>query len=249
MNEKLETVESTLLRGRVKLIQPKHGFRASIDSVLLASAVKVTKQKAKVLDVGCGVGSAGLCITFKNPSILLTGIDIQDDLVGIAKQNAKLNNIDAEFVCGDIKKEKTIKNNHFDNVLMNPPYEDEGLKSPNKIKATSHNTCISETTLEDWIKYLHLKLKQGGTATIIHKAEKADQIILHLTKRRWFGSIVLYPLYPHKGDDAKRVIIRARKERYKQMVIKSGLVLHKENGDYTDEAEAIFSDGAGIDLG
>ncbi len=248
MNKKLETIESTLLRGKVNLIQPKHGFRASIDSVLLAAAVK-PRLNDKILDVGCGVGTAGLCVTSRNADISLTGIDIQEDLIKIAKKNAKLNDIDADFICGDIKDEKTIENNYFNQVLVNPPYEDEGLKSPNKIKATSHNTSISETTLGDWIKYLHYKLKQGGTATIIHKAEKADQIIKHLTKRRWFGSIVLYPIHPHAGENAKRVIIRARKERYQQMVIKSGLILHKENGDYTDEAEAIFSDGAGIDLG
>lgn len=249
MNNKLETVESTLLRGQVKLIQPKHGFRASIDSVLLAAAVKTQKRSEKILDVGCGVGSAGLCVASRKPNISLTGIDIQEDLIHIAKQNAKLNNIEADFICGGIKEEKTLENNHFDGVLINPPYEDEGLKSPNKIKATSHNTSISETTLRDWIKYAHLKLKQGGHVTIIHKADKADQIIMHLTNRRWFGSIVLYPIYPHAGDNAKRVIIRARKERYKQMVIKSGLVLHRENGYYTDKAEAIFSDGAGIELG
>jgi len=251
MINNLEIVETALLRGRVKLLQPKEGFRASIDSVFLAAAVNV-KSGDKILDIGCGVGSVGLCIALRKEDIRLVGLDIQPELIEIANKNAKLNNLEdrVEFFCGNLKEEKLIKNNDFNQVLMNPPYMKSGshMASPNKIKATSHGEECSGATLENWIKYAHHKLKQGGYLTIIHRIDRMDNIISSLTKRRWFGSLIIFPLWSHKGEDAKRFIIKARKERYAPLSLKQGIIIHKENGDYTDAAEEILSNAVTIDL-
>src|SRR5690606_4435875 len=102
-NHKIETIETHLLRGQVTLLQPKVGFHASVDSVFLSAAVPV-KSGQKILDIGCGVGSAGLCITLKKDNIILNGLDVQSDLIDIAQQNAELNNITdrAQFFCGNL---------------------------------------------------------------------------------------------------------------------------------------------------
>lgn len=247
----LEIIETTLLRGRVRLLQPKVGFHASIDTVFLAAAVAV-KDRHKVLDVGCGVGSAGLCVISRNKNISLTGIDIQRELTDIASQNAALNGVEdrCRFFQGDIQGEKVIPDNEFNAVIMNPPYLEGGAHtpSPEKIKATSHGEHISGANLEDWVKYAHRKLKQGGSLTLIHRADRLDDVIVALEKKRWFGSLVVYPLWSHAGEDAKRVIISARKERYAPLVLKPGMVIHKADGQYTAEADAILSEAAGIVL-
>lgn len=226
------------------------GFHASVDAVFLSAAIDV-KQHSKVLDVGCGVGSISLCAALRNKSISLTGIDIQPDMVDIALQNAALNDLSerCKFFHGDIKKEKIIADNHFNCVVMNPPYLQGGahLSSPEKIKATSHGEHGSGATLEDWVKYAHRKLKQGGQLVMIHRADRMDDVIMALEKRRWFGSLVIYPLWSHAGEDAKRVIIRARKERYAPIVLKSGMVIHQADGQYTDIAQSLLSDVGLID--
>lgn len=247
----LEIMETTLLRGKVKLLQPKVGFHASIDSVFLAAAVPV-KDRYKVLDAGCGVGSVGLCITSRNKNISLTGIDIQSELIDLAHQSADLNGVGdrCRFFQGDIRSEKHTPDNEFNIVVMNPPYLEEGThtSSPEKIKATSHGEGVSGAALEDWLKYAHRKLKQGGHLTMIHRADRMDDVIFTLEKKRWFGSLIIYPLWSHEGEDAKRVIIQARKERYAPLILKSGMVIHKENGQYTDTAQKILSEAGSIDL-
>jgi tRNA1(Val) A37 N6-methylase TrmN6 len=258
------------------------GFHASLDSVFLAAAVPVPESplplgegqgegaiiaskvplpqpsprgrggKYRILDVGCGVGSVGLCVLSRNNHIQLTGIDIQSNLADIARQNALLNGFAdrCRFFHCDIKKEKLIEDNHFNTVMMNPPYLEDGThtSSPEKIKATSHGEGISGATLEDWIKYAHRKLKQGGFLTLIHRADRMDDVLHTLIKKNWFGSLVIDPLWPHEGEDAKRVIIRARKERYAPTILKSGMIIHKSDGKYTREAEAVLSEGAAISL-
>lgn len=243
----IEVIETTLLRGRVKLLQPKQGFHASIDSVFLAAAVPV-KDRHKLLDVGCGVGSVGFCVAARTKNISLTGLDLQPELADLARQNAVLNGLEAQFFAGSLKNEKFTDDNAFNVVVMNPPYYETGAHtpSPEKIKATSHSEA--ETSLEDWIKYAHRKLKQGGHLVMVHRADRLDDIVLTLAKKRWFGSLVIYPLCSHAGDDAKRVIVLARKERYAPLALKAGMVIHETNGKYTSAAEAVLSDAAAIIL-
>ena len=276
-----EVIETTLLRGRVKLLQPKIGFHASTDSVFLAAAVPVPKSPLplgegqgegtiraskvpssqpsprgrggyRILDVGCGVGTVGLCALARNKTISLTGLDIQPELIDLARQNAVLNGVEdqARFFSGDIKAEKHTEDNTFNIVVMNPPYLESGTHtpSPEKIKATSHGEGASGASLADWIKYAHRKLKQGGHLVLIHRADRLDDVIVELEKKRWFGSVVVYPLWSHAGEDAKRVIVQARKERYAPIVLKPGMVIHRVDGKYTKEAEAVLSDAASLVL-
>ena len=279
----IEVIETTLLRGRVKLLQPKIGFHASIDSVFLAAAVPISTNhpreggdpahgkaaiykgasrgqtpafaggvKHKILDVGCGVGSVGLCVLARNRVISLTGIDIQPELIDLAHQNAVLNSVENQcrFFQGNIQTEKSIEDNAFNAVVMNPPYLESGThtSSPEKIKATSHGEGVSGASLADWVKYAHRKLKQGGHLTMIHRADRMDDVIVELEKKRWFGSLVVYPLWSHAGEDAKRIIIQARKERYAPLILKPGMVIHREDGQYTEAAQAVLSDASAIIL-
>lgn len=246
-----EVIETTLLNGRVKLLQPKLGFHASIDTIFLAAAAPV-KDSMNILDVGCGVGSVGLCVLARARNIHLTGIDIQGELIDLAMQNAALNGQsgNARFVQGDIKHEKLVSDNDFQVVLMNPPYQEGGTHtpSPTRNKALSHGEEASGANLEDWVKYAHRKLKQAGTLVMIHRADRMSEIVATLERRRWFGSLVIYPLFSRAGDDAKRVIIQARKERFTPMRLKAGMVVHEADGTYTSAARNVLSAASAIDL-
>jgi tRNA1(Val) A37 N6-methylase TrmN6 len=246
-----KTIETTLLRGRVRLLQPETGFHASLDTVFLAAAVAVKDGQA-LLDIGCGVGSAGLCVLARNGTLTLTGIDVQTQLVALARRNAALNGMEDRccFFEGNILSEQDVPANAFDVVMMNPPYHEGGAHtpSPHAIKAAAHDEGVSGAELRDWIKYAHTKLKNGGILTLIHRADRLDDIIVALTQKGWFGSLVVLPLVPHAGKDARRVIIRARKERYALLRLKSGLVLHAEDGAYTEGAEVVLSEGAALSL-
>lgn len=244
-------IETTLLRGRVRLLQPKNGFHASIDSVFLGAAVPA-KKGWKILDVGCGVGSAGFCVLAREPGTHLSGIDIQQELVDLAHQNAALNAASdrCRFFAGDLRHEKSVPENFFNIVIMNPPYHETGkhTPSPQKIKALSHGEDASGAALHDWIKYAHRKLKQGGYLVLVHRADRLDQIVILLEQRRWFGSLEIFPLWPHAGENAKRVIIRARKERYAPLILKHGMVIHEKTGKYTSGARRILDAAEELDF-
>lgn len=230
--------EIHVLNRRVRLLQPAGGFRTSLDSVMLAAACPAQRGET-ILDMGCGVGGAGFCVMARVKGIHLTGIDIQEDHVDLAEKNIGLNGAEgfAEFICGDIRK---LKGHAFDHVICNPPYLDAGTHtpSPSKRKATALYHYEKNITVQNWIDAAARNLKQGGSFTIIHRADRIDKILQAMGPR--FGAVEIIPLWPRAGEPAKRVVIRALKDRKTPANIHPGIVLHKKDGSYTKAADDIL---------
>jgi tRNA1(Val) A37 N6-methylase TrmN6 len=237
--------EIHVLDRKVKLYQPaKGGFRTSLDSVMLAAACPA-RNGERVLDAGCGVGGASFCLLWRVPGIRLTGVEWQESYIELARENNALNGRDAEFVLSDIRayQPETL----YDHVMINPPYLEAGrhTPSPDDVRAQALGHQISDLTLEDWIRAAHRLLRSAGTLTLIYPAHGANKIILALGRK--FGAVEIIPLWPRAGQEAKRVIIRAIKDRQTPSRIFAGLTLHEDNGAYTAEAERVLRDGDRIE--
>ncbi|MGQ0526999.1 MAG: tRNA1(Val) (adenine(37)-N6)-methyltransferase [Alphaproteobacteria bacterium] len=227
-----------ILDKRVQLLQAEGGFRTSLDSVMLAAACPA-KSGDHVLDLGCGVGSAGFCVLARVTGAHLTGVDIQGDHIDLARQNAALNGVAdvCTFIYEDIKN---LRDGKFHHVICNPPFLEAGthMASPFEKKARALGHIDENTNLKDWIDTGFNMLKNGGSLTLIHRADHIDKIIQKLGKK--FGAIEIIPLWPHAGEPAKRVIIRALKNRKTPAILNPGLVLHEKDGSYTPEADAVL---------
>lgn len=240
-----EPVEIFVLDKRVKLLQPAAGFRTSLDSVMVAAACPAASGDT-VLDLGCGVGGAAFCLLDRIPNCHVTGIDIQHAYIDLAQQNIALNKKEnqTQFLLCNIRtaRPETL-GQRFDHVICNPPYLEAGTytPSPDQGRATALGHTEEETGLEDWTDAAFHNLKSGGSLTLIHRADMTDRIIRALGKR--FGGIEIIPLWPRAGEAAKRVILRARKDRKSPATLWPGLVLHEENGSYTPETESILRGG------
>lgn len=227
-----------VLDKRVALSQHEGGFQTSIDAVLLAAACPAKDGEA-VLDLGCGVGSASLCLLKRVEGAQLHGIDIQSDAISIAQDNAAQNDMAmrARFEQADVRDFKRLEFNH---VICNPPYLEAGghVPSPSGAKATAMGFIDADVDLNDWVACAFDCIKGQGSLSMVHRADHIDDIIRAFGKR--FGGIEIIPLWPKSGADAKRVIVRARKHSKAAAKIHAGLIIHKEDGKYTDEAEEIL---------
>ncbi len=243
----MKTEINTLLGGKVKIAQFEKGVKVSSDAVLLASIIdeKLAKKIHNVLDVGVGGGGVSLCLLsrFKNLDIL--GIDIQDEMLGLAEQSVKVNNFEQNF---SVKKEdilkpsKWLKDKEFDLVITNPPYY-KGHTSPDKIKACAHSE--QGLDLSEWIKMCLKRLRTGGIFAMVHKAERIDDIMFAL-KQNGMGKIEIVLLYSKKGEVANRILIRAVKSSKSPAIIYPPIILHNTDGTYTEKAQTVFSDGKSI---
>ena len=114
--------EDGFLGGRLRIRQPKRGYRAGMDPVLLAAAVEA-RAGERALELGCGVGVALLCLLHRVPGLHGTGVERQGDLAALAEVNARANGAAARIVTADVAAlPAALKVESFDHVLMNPPF-------------------------------------------------------------------------------------------------------------------------------
>lgn len=236
--------EIFVLDKRVRLLQPPGGFRTSLDSVMLAAACPA-KEGDHVLDMGAGVGGASFCL-YRRAGCAVTGVELQTDYVTLAQRNIALNDANgkAAFIQSDIRAYKAEA--PFDHIICNPPYFEAGghTVSPDHLRAGARGHQDEGMSVKDWIDAGFRNLRSGGSLTMIHQAGMADDIIQALGRR--FGAVEIIPLWPRSGEAAKRVIIRARKDRQTPCTLHPGLVLHQTDGRYTFEAEGILRSMAAL---
>ena len=123
--------EDLLLGGQVRLRQPLDGYRAAIDPVLLAASVDAAPRH-RVLEAGAGHGAAAICLARRVPDCSVTGIEIQPDLVRLANDNARLNDLagSVQVMIGDLVRPlPRVAAGGFDHVMANPPY----LEAPSTV--------------------------------------------------------------------------------------------------------------------
>jgi tRNA1(Val) A37 N6-methylase TrmN6 len=240
----MNTTDDTLLNGRVRIRQPKDGYRVAVDPVLLAAAVRA-EGRERILDAGCGTGAAMLCLAARVPGVDVTGLEIQSDMAALAEDSIKLNAVQnrARIIVGDLAALPDIVCAYpFDTVITNPPYGPDGSASPNTSISTAHHE--SHVSLGRWIAACLQMLKPKGRLVMIHRADRLAEIMAALLPA--CGDIHIHPIFPKIGQPARRVIVDTGKDRRTGDTIHSGLVLHEADGAYTPAAQAILRDGAAL---
>lgn len=82
-------------------------------------------QPLHVLDIGTGSGCIALSIQKAHPTWHVTGVDISNEALQIARENALANQLDVTFMPCDILNENP---GTYDIVISNPPYVCESEK-------------------------------------------------------------------------------------------------------------------------
>jgi tRNA1(Val) A37 N6-methylase TrmN6 len=235
------------LGGRVRIEQPRRGYRAATDPVFLAAACPA-KPGQSVLELGCGVGVAALCLAARVPGLHMVGVERQPDYVALARRNAALAGANLDVVEADLTGlPAELRQQVFDHVLANPPYfaaqsgtaaRDAGREAANR----------EDTPLVDWIATARARLVPRGWLTMIHTAERLPDCLAAL--RAGFGAITLLPLQPRPGRAATRIVIRARKSARAPFRLLPPFLVHESDAhpgdapDFTQAAEAVLRHAA-----
>ncbi len=248
MSELHPLTEDAFLGGRLRLHQPADGYRAAIDPVLLAAAIPAQPGEA-VADLGCGVATAGLCLLTRVPGIRVTGLELQPWLVELALRNAALNGCNGQFgvIAGDVAQPPAeLTAVTYDHVMLNPPYLEAGATRVSTHELRRIATVEGPAGLEPWLTCAVALLRPRGSLTVIHRADRLHSILAVLSES--CGDIVVFPLWPHEGEGAKRILVQGLKGSGGPLRVLPGLVLHDAAGGYTGAAEAVLRDAAGLAL-
>jgi len=243
-----ELTQDAFLGGRLTLWQPRRGYRAGVDPVLLAASV-AARAGQSVLDLGCGAGAAALCLGRRVPGLELHGLELQPQYARLAERNAHENAIALHVHEGDIAAmPPALKERRFDHVITNPPYFDRA--SGTAARDTGRETALGHADLTGWLDAGVRRLAPKGWLTLICRAERVPEILGGLPSH--VGSIELWPILPRPGRAAQLVLMRARHGGRAPFRLHAGLVMHegaaheRDAESYTPAIRAVLRDAAAL---
>ena len=240
------TTEDRLLDGRVRLRQPARGYRAGLDAALLAAACDALPGQ-RVIEAGCGAGGALLAAATRRPESRFLGVERDPEALALAAENVALNGLEArvEVAAGDVCQPfARLGLAPFDAVICNPPFFDDpaALRAPAPEKTAA---WMADGGLPAWMPFLTKAVREGGTITVIHRADRLADLLDLLGVKA--GSFQIRPVHPYADEPAKRVLVRAVKTGKAPLKLLPPLVLHERGGaKHTAEAEAILRGEAGL---
>ena len=243
----LETSEDAVLGGRLRLRQPLAGHRVGHDAILLAAATGGHAGEYAI-DLGAGVGAAGLALAARVAGLKVTLVEIDAALCRLAAGNAQLNKLAdrVSVLAADAEDTDTlvaagIAPGSADRVLMNPPFHDATRQnlSPDPRRRLAH--AAAPGLLPRWIASAAHLLKPQGVLTLIWRADALAEVQSALAAE--FGGVAVLPVYPRPDAPAIRVLVRAVKSGGGAGVTYPGLILNDQHGKPTAAAEAVLRGG------
>jgi len=245
-----DTTKDAFLNGRLTIKQPKQGYRAATDPVFLAAFVPA-KPGQSVLELGCGVATASLCLSARVGDLELCGIEIQAQYAALARENVTHNAVQMEVVVGDVTDlPAKLRAVSFDHVIANPPFfETHAHTGSADIGRDIAHRAVDPVS---WIAHGLKRLKPGGWMTLIQRSHHLPKLLVDL--ERGAGDITILPLASRIGRPSERVLVRARKGAKGQLALLPPLIVHA--GDkhldgpqgYSPRAEAILRSGEPLEF-
>jgi tRNA1(Val) A37 N6-methylase TrmN6 len=229
--------EDHVLGGRVAVAQPAKGYRAGLDAALLAAACDAGDGE-RVIEAGCGVGAVLLAAAARRPGASFLGLERDPGALALAQRNIRANAMEARVAArlGDVAA--TRLEAPFDAALCNPPFFDDprALRGPQPAKRGAH---IADDGLDAWTAFLMGAVRDGGTVTVIHRADRLADLLAALGAGA--GSFQVRPVHPFADAPASRILVRAVRGGRAPLRLLAPLVLHERGGaKHAPAAEAIL---------
>jgi tRNA1(Val) A37 N6-methylase TrmN6 len=250
--EALKTSEDAVLGGRLLLRQPLGGHRVGHDAILLAAATAAHASETAI-DLGAGVGAAGLALAIRVAGLKVALIEIDPALSELAAGNAERNKLADRVSVRTLDVTDTsafaaagLQPASADRVLMNPPFNDPSRQnlSPDAARRLAH--AAPPDVLPRWADAAASLLKPAGVLTMIWRADGLAQVLQALVPE--FGSVAVLPVHPRPEAPAIRVLVRAVKGGRAPLALHPGLMLNDEHGRPSAAAEAVLRGGGTLSL-
>ncbi len=232
----------TFFKGRIKVVQNGSGYRFSIDAVLLAGSVN-TKPGDRVIDLGTGCGIIPLILAYRNPDIIILGIEIQESLANIAARNVEENKMDEQIsvFCMDMKRlVPDMVQGPVDWVVVNPPFRkaETGRLNPNQERAVARHEI--RVTLSEVLETASRMLPLSGRFVTVYPAERLVDLLAQMRKSDIEAKYIRM-VYSNKGSGAKLILVEGVKGGRPGIKTGPALIIFNEDGSYTTEVNRMFA--------
>ena len=227
----------TLFNGALSCSQHRHGYRFSLDAILLAHFCK-PQPRDLVLDLGAGCGVVSLILAYRHPHLDLTCLEIQGPLAALARRNIEQNQLGSRMrlVMGDLRLiRELLPVGGFDLVVANPPYFPVtcGRLNPDEEQAVArHELCAA---LPDVVGAAAFALRVKGRLALIYPARRAEAMFAALRQHQLTPKR-LRLVHPHPGAGATHMLLEAVKGGGEELSVPPPLYVRlTPGGEYSPE--------------
>lgn len=231
----------TILGGRLALIQPKHGYRFSVEAILLGRFARAGRRD-RVLELGAGCGVISIMLAAIHRPREVVAIEIQPELAEMISRNATMNDSDSvRAICADLRQKRIagVEPASFDLVIANPPYRatSTGRENPDRGRRLARSE--SSATLDDFVRAARRYARHGGRVAFVFTARRSAELISAMRAKKLEPKRIRF-VHPRIGSPASVIMIEARVGGGIETAIEPPLILYDSPGIYTIETRAIL---------
>jgi len=224
------------------LIQPRHGYRFSVEAILLGHFARATaRERVLELGGGCGVVSIMMAALYRPREVV--AIEIQPALAEMITRNAAINDLDSvRAVCADLRLKKiaSMEPASYDLIVANPPYRSvaAGRENPGHGRRIARGE--SAATLADFVAAARRYARRGGRVAFVFAARRSAELISTMRLNQLEPKRIRF-VHPRIATPASVMLIEARAAGGIEVAIEPPLILYERPGIYTAEARELLS--------
>jgi tRNA1Val (adenine37-N6)-methyltransferase len=232
----------TILDGSITLIQPRHGYRFSVEAILLARfAHASTRDRVLELGAGCGVVSIMMATLYRPREVV--AIEIQPPLSEMIVRSAAINGLKSvRAVCADLRQKKIagVEPASFDLAVANPPYRAaaSGRENPEHGRRVARGE--GATVLADFVAAARRYARTGGRVAFVFTARRSGELISAMRSKQLEPKRIRF-VHPRIAMPASVMLVEARVGGGIEVAIEPPLIMYERPGIYTAEARALLS--------
>lgn len=250
--KRIACTDDAFLDGKITVAQPRAGFRAGTESVLLAAAVAPGCRR--LLDLGAGAGVAALCALAHGQGREATLVDNDPDAVALARHNAACNGLSARATVialdvtarGADRQAAGLMTDRYDSIISNPPFFATGAGTQASAPSRAAARHMNQHAISQWVTTAISSGHADAEIIFIHAAAALSDLLVAFSGR--LGGISVLPIAPRAGEPASRVLVRGLKASRSPLQLLAPFIMHASDGHgFSPEADAIFRGRATLD--
>jgi tRNA1Val (adenine37-N6)-methyltransferase len=238
-----------LRRFDLKIIQPRHGYRFSLDPLLLCDFAAI-RDREEVVDLGAGCGIIPLILARTAPESRLVGVEYQAEMAELAERNVALNGLSERVVIRHediLQARKLLPASSFDLVVANPPYRKRGSGRISPKPGRDLARHESSAVLSDFLAAAKNLVKLSGRICFIYHPSRLGEFLTEAGAMK-LAPVRLRMVHGNSTADARMFLIELVKGRKCDLSVLPPLFVYDDRGEYTQEMEIIFGEKAGTDV-
>lgn len=236
-----ETIDE-LRRFGLRLIQPRSGYRFSLDPLLLCNFVGLKETQDSAIDLGTGCGIIPLVLARRYGIVHAVGVECQPGLADLACRNVEINGSGSlvDILCDDILHlRKRFPASSFDLVVANPPYRQAGTGRVSPHAGRDLARHESTAGLADFLSMAKYLVRPGGRICFIYHPLRMAEFVAAARELK-LALVRLRFVHGTVDSEARMFLVELVKGSKAETTVLPPLVIYGEDGEYTPEADGIL---------